>query len=286
MKQFDLDSKVLIVGLGLLGGSYAKALSKKGLYVTAIDIKQESIDYAISNGIIKKGSTNADISLIEEADIIIFALYPEIFIKWIEENQHLIKPATLITDVTGIKKYVIEKIGSILRDDIEFISAHPMAGREVYGVENSDERIFNGANYIVVPTQKNTPEAIHNCKTLGIYLGFSRISTLSPEEHDRMIGFVSQLTHCIAISLMTCCDDENVVNYTGDSFRDLTRIAQINDLMWSELFMLNKEALLQQIDIFTNEFINLRNVIESGDTDKLRELMKLSTKRRALFNRK
>lgn len=286
MKQFDLDSKILIVGLGLLGGSYAKALTKKGLYVTAIDIKQESIDYAISNGIIKRGSTNADISLIEEADIIIFALYPEIFIKWIEENQHLIKPATLITDVTGIKKYVIEKIGSILRDDIEFISAHPMAGREVYGVENSDERIFNGANYIVVPTQRNTPEAIHNCKTLGIYLGFSRISTLSPEEHDKMIGFVSQLTHCIAISLMTCCDDENVVNYTGDSFRDLTRIAQINDLMWSELFMLNKEALLEQIDIFTNEFINLRNVIESGDTDKLRELMKLSTKRRALFNRK
>ncbi len=286
MKQFDLDSKVLIVGLGLLGGSYAKALSKKGLYVTAIDIKQESIDYAISNGIIKKGSTNADISLIEEADIIIFALYPEIFIKWIEENQHLIKPSTLITDVTGIKKYVIDKIGSILRDDLEFISAHPMAGREVYGVENSDERIFNGANYIVVPTQRNTPEAIHNCKTLGIYLGFSRISTLSPEEHDRMIGFVSQLTHCIAISLMTCCEDENVVNYTGDSFRDLTRIAQINDLMWSELFMLNKEALLQQMDIFTNEFINLRNVIDSGDTDKLRELMKLSTKRRALFNRK
>ena len=286
MKQFDLDSKVLIVGLGLLGGSYAKALSKKGLYVTAIDIKQESIDYAISNGIIKKGSTNADISLIEEADIIIFALYPEIFIKWIEENQHLIKPSTLITDVTGIKKYVIDKIGSILRDDLEFISAHPMAGREVYGVENSDERIFNGANYIVVPTQRNTPEAIHNCKTLGIYLGFSRISTLSPEDHDKMIGFVSQLTHCIAISLMTCCDDENVVNYTGDSFRDLTRIAQINDLMWSELFMLNKEALLQQMDIFTNEFINLRNVIDSGDTDKLRELMKLSTKRRALFNRK
>ena len=161
-----------------------------------------------------------------------------------------------------------------------------MAGREVYGVENSDDRIFGGANYIVVPTERNTKEGIDNCKKLGIYLGFARIAELSPEKHDEMIGFVSQLTHCIAVSLMTCCDNESLVDYTGDSFRDLTRIARINDAMWSELFMLNRDALLDQMDVFIDEFCHLRSLIAEDKVTELRDKMKLSTKRRALFDRK
>lgn len=286
MKQFDIDSKVLIVGLGLLGGSYAKALTKKGIYVSAIDLKKESIDYALNNGIINAGSHTVDEALVKNADVIVFALYPKVFVNWIKEYQHLFNPGTLITDVTGVKKCVVDEINSILRDDVEFVSAHPMAGREVYGVENSDDRIFNGANYIVVPTPKNTKEGIDNCKKLGIYLGFARIAELSPQKHDEMIGFVSQLTHCIAVSLMTCCDNESLVDYTGDSFRDLTRIARINDAMWSELFMLNKEPLLEQMDVFINEFKKMKQYIEDEDVANLREQMKLSTKRRALFDRK
>ena len=286
MKQFDIDSKVLIVGLGLLGGSYAKALTKKGIYVSAIDLRKESIDYALNNGIINAGSHTVDEALVKNADVIVFALYPKVFVNWIKEYQHLFNPGTLITDVTGVKKCVVDDINSILRDDVEFVSAHPMAGREVYGVENSDDRIFNGANYIVVPTPKNTKEGIDNCKKLGIYLGFARIAELSPQKHDEMIGFVSQLTHCIAVSLMTCCDNESLVDYTGDSFRDLTRIARINDAMWSELFMLNKEPLLEQMDVFINEFKKMKQYIEDEDVANLREQMKLSTKRRALFDRK
>ena len=284
MKPFDIDSKVLIVGLGLLGGSYAKALSKKGIYVTAIDTRRESIDFALSHGIIKSGSDKVEKHLIAEADVIVFALYPRVFVSWIRENQHLIRPDTLITDVTGVKKCVVDEINGFLREDVEFVAAHPMAGREVYGVENSDDRIFNGANYIVVPTERNTKEGIDNCKKLGIYLGFARIAELSPEKHDEMIGFVSQLTHCIAVSLMTCCDNESLVDYTGDSFRDLTRIARINDAMWSELFLLNKEPLLKQMDVFINEFRELRGLIADEDTATLREKMKLSTRRRALFD--
>ena len=284
MKPFDIDSKVLIVGLGLLGGSYAKALSKKGIYVTAIDTRRESIDFALSHGIIKSGSDKVEKHLIEEADVIVFALYPRVFVSWLRENQSLIRPDTLITDVTGVKKCVVDEINGFLREDVEFVAAHPMAGREVYGVENSDDRIFNGANYIVVPTERNTKEGIDNCKKLGIYLGFARIAELSPEKHDEMIGFVSQLTHCIAVSLMTCCDNESLVDYTGDSFRDLTRIARINDAMWSELFLLNKEPLLKQMDVFINEFRELRGLIADEDTATLREKMKLSTSRRALFD--
>ncbi len=285
MKPFDIDSKVLIVGLGLLGGSYAKALSKKGLYVSAIDTRRASIDYALQHGIIQDGSDQVEKHLIEGADVIVFALYPKVFVSWIKENQHLFRPGTFITDVTGVKQCIVEEINSVLRNDVEFVAAHPMAGREVYGVENSDDRIFGGANYIVVPTPRNTKEGIDNCKKLGIYLGFARISELSPQQHDEMIGFVSQLTHCIAVSLMTCCDNEGLVDYTGDSFRDLTRIARINDAMWSELFMLNKEALLQQMDLFISDFTELRDLISTGQVEALREKMKLSTQRRALFDR-
>lgn len=286
MKAFDIDSKVLIVGLGLLGGSYAKALSKKGICVTAIDTRWEAIEFAMKNGIIKEGSDRVEERLIRDADVIVFALYPKVFVNWIKENQKYFKPETLITDVTGVKKCVVDEINAILREDVEFVAAHPMAGREVYGVENSDDRIFNGANYIVVPTERNTKEGINNCKRLGIYLGFARIAELSPEKHDEMIGFVSQLTHCIAVSLMTCCDDESLVDYTGDSFRDLTRIARINDVMWSELFMLNKESLLKQMDIFIDEFCELKELIATDNVPKLRDKMKLSTTRRALFDRK
>ena len=278
-------SKILIVGLGLMGGSYAKALKRLGYSVFAVDTRRAAIDYALEESIIDRGSSQADPELIGEADAIIFALYPGGFKAWIAENQGLFKPGTMITDVTGVKGSIVYDIQKMLRPDVEYIAAHPMAGREVYGVENSDDRIFHDANYIVTPTEKNTPEAIEWCKSLGKILGFRKVSVLSPEEHDEMIGFVSQLTHCIAVALMTCSDNQHLVDYTGDSFRDLTRIARINDAMWSELFLLNKPALLRQMDTFLSEFKQLRNMLEDEDRQGLCEKMRLSTERRALFGK-
>jgi len=161
-----------------------------------------------------------------------------------------------------------------------------MAGKEVYGVQNSDHAMFHNANFIVTPTEKNTEEAIEWCKDLGRLLGFRRISVLSPEEHDKMIGFVSQLTHVIAVALMDCSDNTHLVDYTGDSFRDLTRIANINDKMWSELFLMNKQPLLDQMDVFIKEMNTLKGMLEKDDKEGLRDKMKLSTQRRALFNKK
>ena len=146
--------------------------------------------------------------------------------------------------------------------------------------------MFAGANYIVTPTDKNTPEAIGTCMELGRLLGFSNVTTLSPEEHDEMIGFLSQLTHCIAITLMTCNDKENMEKFTGDSFRDLTRIARINDLMWSELFIENKTALLKQMNLFINKFNELKSMLETEDVEAMRKMMRHSTERRALFDKK
>lgn len=279
------DMNILIVGLGLMGGSYAMALKKQGIKVNAITKDQDSIDYAVENGIIDKGSTEIDACMIGEADLVVFALYPKVFKYWIEENQHYLKSGCIITDVTGVKTSVVYDIQKILREDVEFIAAHPMAGREVYGVRNSDPSIFEKANYIVTPTEKNTSEAIRLCKELGEILGFSRVSALSPEEHDDVIGFVSQLTHCIAITLMTCNEKENLEKYTGDSFRDLTRIARINEDMWSELFMMNKAALLTQMDMFEERFIDLRKMIRTDNVEGIKEMMRHSTKRRALFDK-
>ena len=282
----DTSKNILIVGLGLLGGSYAKILKRFGFKVSAITKEQSSIDYAIKENIIDEGSIEINEKLIGNADLVIFALYPHVFVEWIEKNQHLFKSGTLITDVTGVKRSIIYKIQGMLRNDIEFISAHPMAGKEVSGVENSSDRMFIGANYIVTPTEKNTPQAIQTCLELGKLLGFSNVTTLSPEEHDEMIGFLSQLTHCIAITLMTCNDKENMEKFTGDSFRDLTRIARINDLMWSELFVANKDVLLEQMNLFINKFNQLKTMLETEDIDGMRKMMQHSTARRALFDKK
>lgn len=285
MAWWKKDTRVLIVGLGLMGGSYARALKKQGFHITAVTADQSAVDYAVGQGIIDRGYTEVCAEAVSDADAVIFAVYPGVLLPWIEANQHLFKSGVKITDVTGVKACLIYDIQRILREDAEFVGAHPMAGKETSGVESSDERIFAKANYIVVPTQKNTPEGIAWCRELGTLLGVRKISELSPEEHDEMIGFVSQLTHCIAVCLMTCKENEHLVDYTGDSFHDLTRIARINDQMWSELFMLNRTALLTQMDLFMKEFQDLRAMLEAGDVEGMRRKMQLSTKRRSLFDR-
>ncbi len=279
------STRFLIVGLGLMGGSYARALKKEGFYVEAIDKNIDAVEYALDKEIIDVGSTVVTEEAVKRADIIVFALYPHVFLEWLDKYGDFIRKDTLITDVTGVKTVIVGKVQEKLGNKAEFIAAHPMAGREVGGVHNSDEAIFRGANYIVVPTEKNTEHAIEVCCELGELLGFRRISVLSPEEHDSMIAFLSQLTHAIAVALMCTNGDPKLCDYTGDSFRDLTRIANINDVMWSELFLINKDALLQQTDAFIEQITNMRNMIASDDRDGIRKMMQTSTQRRKKFNK-
>lgn len=280
------EVKFLIVGLGLIGGSYAQALSDLGYEVGAVTKEQGSIDYALKKGIIKSGTTEVSREYVSQFDIVVFSLYPNVFLEWVEKHQSCLKEGALLTDVTGVKVPVVYKIQDMLRPDLEFVPAHPMAGREVYGVENSDKTIFRNANYIVTPTKKNTSEGIEAVKSLGKVLGFKTIAELSPEKHDEMIGFLSQLTHCIAVSLMTCKESEHLVDYTGDSFRDLTRIAKINEEMWCELFLMNKTELLSQMDLFIDKFQELKSSIENSDTEKIKSIMRTSTRRRSFFDKK
>lgn len=276
--------KVLIVGLGLIGGSYAKGLTKNGYEVYAYNRTKEAIDYAKENKIILDGTDKFDKDFVCQFDRIIFSLYPKIFIEYIKKYKNYIKDGAIISDVTGVKESIVTEIQSELDDRVEFIPAHPMAGREVYGVKNSDENIFMNANYIITPTERNTEKGIAFAKEIGEKLKFRKISVLSPKEHDEMIAFLSQLTHCIAVSLMACKDSEYLVDYTGDSFRDLTRIASINEDMWTELFLMNKKALIKEMNSFIDKITELRDDIYNNDEEKIKAMMRLSTARRKFFN--
>ena len=278
------DIKILIVGLGLIGGSYAQGLSKKGYTVYAIDKNPNSIKYGIDNNIIKEFN-GSDNDLIKECDLIILSLYPKDNVKWIKENKQFFKENVVITDVSGIKLAIVDEIQQIL-DNAEFVPSHPMAGREKSGVENADHNIFKDANFLITPTESNTEEAILLIKELAKALEFNNIEIISPTFHDEMIGYLSQLTHVIAISLMNSKDTEHMIRYTGDSFRDLTRIAKINENLWSELFILNKDILADNIDKFILEMYKFKEILVNEDIEEMKKKMISSTERRKLFDKR
>ena len=195
---------------------------------------------------------------------------PTAFLEWVKAYGHLIQPGTLITDVSGVKRGVVDPVQELLPEGVEFIASHPMAGRESSGITHSAEVDFAPANFIVTPTARNTPEA----------------TCLSLEEHDAMIGYVSQLCHAIAVSLMCASDNSRLAEYTGDSFRDLTRIARINEKLWAELFLWNRDNLIGEIDMFDAAMQKLRTCLAEGDREGLEEMFRLSTVRRAAFDKK
>ncbi len=278
------EKKIGLIGLGVLGGSYAEALHAAGYpHVIGIDIDEEAVQYAKEKQWIEEGGS--DPAMLADCDIVISCLYPAVFVKWIRLNQSVLKSGSILSDVTGVKRVVVERINAVLRDDVEFIACHPMAGREFKGIRFADASRFNSANFIVVPGNNNTTEAIDTMCILAADMKFKNISCLSAEEHDRMISYLSQLTHIIAVSLMCVNRNDTLADYTGDSFRDLTRIAKINEEMWPELFILNKDYLTQDIDRYIEELENFREMIRMEDVKGMQEKMIYSTKRRALFDK-
>ena len=280
--MISADFKITIVGLGLLGGSYASGLAKKGYKVKAIDINQEYLEHALANKWIVEGSD--DPSLVSDADLVIFCLYPNTLVKWLNSYQNLLKPNALLTDVTGVKRSIMSKINGFLRTDVKFIYSHPMAGKEVSGALYSDSNIFKSANFIVINDEDI--QAMQTIKDLAMILEFKNIVELDAKSHDEMIAFVSQLTHVIAVCLMNVSDNTHLKDYTGDSFRDLTRIAKINENLWYELFMQNKDMLLKEIDAFTRQLDHFKEVIINDDEEEMKRLFRQSSMRRKEFDKK
>lgn len=281
------QSRFVLVGLGLLGGSYARGLSRAGFeQIAAIDPDAQALEFAKQAGYISEGRTDGFEDLLQSADYVIFSLYPTLFIQWVKQCGSFLRPGCLCTDVCGVKEGVVAQVQKLLPAEVEFIASHPMAGKELSGVQNAHLVDFSPANFLITPTEKNTPEGLAFVRELAEVLGFAHIHELSPAEHDRMIGYVSQLTHAIAVSLMCAPDAASFADYTGDSFRDLTRIARINAPMWAELFLWNRQNLMDEIDSFAGRLKQLNGYLQTESRVELEDMFRASTAARAAFDRK
>lgn len=279
------DNTFLIVGLGMMGGSYAMALSKRGYTVDAIDRNPFSLEWAFERGTIRAGGGEEEApALLARADTVVLAFYPWDILPWLRAHKAYLKPGALVTDLAGVKGSYAEEAQVLLAPDHEYIPCHPMAGREKSGARYADDTIFKDANFLITPTARNSRSAVAFARQLAEILGFSRVTELSVEDHDGMIGYVSQLTHAIAVSLMLASDDARLPQVTGDSFRDLTRIADINPELWSGLFLANVPALTAEIDAFTAQLLRLRRYLAEGDDEALRQMLAESARRRKRFN--
>lgn len=275
--------KILIVGLGLIGGSYAKRLSQKEYLIYGYDLNSETLTKAYQEKVIQN-MTIDNLDFFKNIDLVVLSLYPKDNVKFLKKYQSKFKSGTTITDTTGIKTKIVTEIKKFIRDDLFFIPSHPMAGKEVIGYDNSDSNLFKDANFIITPLEKNTD--IRLLYQIAQDLGFLNIEVLTIDEHDEIISFLSQLTHVIAIALMNTHNTESYINYTGDSFRDLTRIAKINENLWSELFLTNQKILLKEINDFKKALNDIEEKIAYGDLDGLKETMKKSKNARILFDKR
>jgi prephenate dehydrogenase len=279
-----MKNKILtIVGLGLIGGCYAKALREEFPTIYGVDLDDLALAYATRENVIDKGFKTPKEPLLK-SDIVVVCLYPDLLLKFIEENKDNFKPGSIITDVIGVKGDTTEKILNILPKGIDFVGAHPMAGREVQGVWNSDPKIFRGANFIITPHPKNKKESIETIENLAKVMGFKSVSKVTPKEHDEIVAFTSQLTHAIAVALVN--SDEKTFDadvFIGDSYRDLTRIAMINENLWDNLFMGNRKNLIEKIERFEENLDIIKDALKNSDSETLKkEFIKSTIRRREI----
>lgn len=273
--------KIVVVGLGVIGGSFTMALKEAGYDdVYGIDINEESLEKAKKIGLIKEGFKDGQ-EIVKSADLIIISLYPRLVKQFIIDNKDNFKDGAIITDATGIKKLFVEDIIEILPENIDFVFGHPMAGREKKGIDFATSQVFKGANYIITPVARNKEQNLKLIEDLAYEIGFKRVKRITPEYHDEMIGFTSQLPHSLAVALVNSDEEgRDTGSFIGDSYRDLTRIANINEDLWSELFLGNKENLLRSIENFEIELDKIKDAIKNDDKESLKEIFIKSTKRR------
>lgn len=277
---------ITIVGLGVIGGSFAMAFKEAGFEdVYAVDLNKESIEKAKNMGIIKDGSDNAK-QFLEIADLVIICIYPRIIKDFMMENRNNFKDGAIVTDVAGIKGTLIKQLDDIIPDNIDFIFGHPMAGRENKGIDHATAECYKGANYLLIDTERNDDDNVLLLQAIIYKLGFKRIIRISSDFHDQIIAFTSHLPHVMAVSLINSdVEARNTEIYMGGSYRDATRVADINEDLWTELFLGNRENLLEVIDDFMAEMSRFREDLAKGDRVALNKRLKRATKRRRRLNK-
>ncbi|MDR0464709.1 MAG: prephenate dehydrogenase [Treponema sp.] len=278
MQKNVSDCNIGIAGLGLMGGAIARALRDKcGVTrLFACDKDNKTLEAARQEGLIDKGFDAANAGeMLALCDIVFLCLNPSLIPGFLEQWKNTFKKGCLVTDIAGTKESIAEAAQKFCEerksDCLDFIPGHPMAGAEKSGFSNSQLCNFNGKNYILTPLSCNKPQNIELLKNLIYSMGFSRITQVTPAEHDRKIAFTSQLCHVIAAALIDCESDTEITRFGGGSFEDLTRIAMLNAPMWTELFIENRVSLLDRIDQFEKSLEELKTLINNSQSDKLEE---------------
>ena len=275
------DLTFAIVGLGLIGGSYAKALRNlKVRKILGMDISH-GIARACLNANMIDEVIEADGSNLKEADVIICSVYPEAIVGFVRQNVQNFAEGMLMTDATGVKGTMPQDIQALLPESCEFISGHPMAGRQGSGLGMSDAAIFNNSNYIIVPTEKNSPEAVRWLEEFAKALGCARSVKVSMEDHDKIIAYTSDLPHITAVALVNSASyNENTQYFIAGGFRDATRVADINPDLWSDLFLSNRANVIAEIENYQSQLERWKKAIEDNDRETLKKIMREAGPRR------
>ncbi|MBU3093344.1 prephenate dehydrogenase [Clostridium sp. CM028] len=275
------DFNITIVGLGLIGGSFAMALRElKPKNIWAIDIDKDVLDIAEEMNIIDKGYTSPEIPL-SNSDIVILAVYPQKTIDFVKNNMNLFKSGAVITDTAGIKSNLISEIMIELRDDLDFIGGHPMAGKEESGLKAATKDMFKNANYILTPINGNKEENINLVTGIVRGMGCKSVVRLTPNQHDDIIAYTSQLPHVIAVSLIDCNSlIVGIPQFVGGSFKDTTRVATINGELWPELLFYNEENIVSKIEDFENNIKEIKDAIINHDEAFLKKRFENATNKR------
>lgn len=275
------DFNITIVGLGLIGGSFAMALKElKPKNIWAIDIDSSVLKTAEMMNIIDKGYTSPQIPLMD-SDVVILAVYPQKTIDFLKTNMNLFKSGAVITDTAGIKSDLLREIMPILRADLDFIGGHPMAGKEESGLKAATPDMFKHANYILTPIDKNKEKNINLIKSIAVDMGCKRVVYLTPLKHDAIIAYTSQLPHIIAVSLIDCNSSiMELSKFVGEGFKDTTRVATINEELWPELLLFNRENIIEKIEDFENNIKEIKNAILNGDEVFLKKRFQRATNKR------
>lgn len=263
--------KIAVVGLGIIGGSFCKALKKyTDHYVIGLNRTESTAQKALDTGAIDKIGTPQELA---EADIIILCMYPQADVDFIIQNGQYIKKGALVTDAAGTKRAICPQLCELAQKfGFVFVGSHPMAGKETNGFDVSDADLYHNASYIITPCGAEQ-KYVDILSELAKSIGFGTIKISTPEEHDRMIAFTSQLPHVLACSYVLSPSCPNHKGFSAGSYRDVSRVANINSKLWSELFLENKEPLMQELDILIKNITSIINAIKSDDRQNLTDLL-------------
>jgi prephenate dehydrogenase len=275
-------SKITIIGLGLIGGSLAWALKKSGRVgeVFGVDVNEKTIDYAVLEGVIDRGSKQLEDG-VKRSEIVVIATHVGIIPKIANSVASLVSSGAIITDVGSVKRKIVEEVESSLPSHLYFVGGHPIAGTEHSGVWAADFRLFEGKRCILTLTAKTYPEALDKVKGLWETVG-AKVFMMNPETHDRIFSFMSHLPHAVAYALVNAVasvkDLDNIFDFAGGGLRDYTRIGRSSPDMWSDIFLMNKENVLEAIWEFKKALKRIEKSIEQEDLAGLKEELRRAAK--------